>query len=83
MNYELNEINRAIGKLQGEVSSGFKNINKRLDIMNGGIKEGEKRINDLESEVDKSKGVLAIIGSVAGIVASFILNLLLKVWGDK
>ena len=74
-NSSLNEINRSIGKLQGELKSGFSAVNKRLDYINGQGTGRETRINKLESDMDRGRGVIAVIGAVAGIVASFMLDI--------
>ena len=65
---QLNEISRAIGNLEGTVASGFKSMNKRLDKVNGTINSHDTRINKVESEQDKAKGVATILGGMAGVV---------------
>ena len=71
---KLNKIYLAVGKLQGEVSTGFLAITNRLDRMNGTISNHEGRINKNETERDKAKGVLSIIGFIAGAIASAIIS---------
>jgi len=73
---KLNEIHRSIGRIEGTLSTGFSSINKRLDKINGEVYRHDTRINKVESENDKRKGVITIIGAMAGIAASFVLNLL-------
>jgi len=65
---KLNEISRAIGRLEGSVDIGFETITGRLDRMNGTLKSHDKRINKVESEQDKAKGIATILGGIAGTV---------------
>ena len=72
----LIEISRSLGVVEGELKIGFSSINKRLDKINGEVSKHDTRINKVESENDRRKGVITIIGAMAGIAASFVLNLL-------
>jgi len=65
---KLNEISRAIGRLEGNVDTGFKAVTNRLDRMNGTIKGHDTRINKVESEQDKTKGIATILGGIAGAI---------------
>jgi len=69
---QLNNIERKIGELIGEV----KGINKRLDTSNGNISKNQDRINKLESFKDNLTGRITIIVIIAGTAVSIVGSLL-------
>ena len=71
----LTEIYRAIGRLEGDVKTGFKGIHQRLDTANGRLNNHGDRINDNENDIAVSKGKAIAYGAIGGIVIS-ILGLL-------
>ena len=71
----LSEIYRAIGRLEGDVKTGFKGIHQRLDTANGRLNNHGDRINDNENDIAVSKGKAIAYGAMGGIVIS-ILGLL-------
>ena len=63
MNNQLhNEIMRSLGRIEGEV----KGINQRLDVINGTLKDYDKRINIAENEVTSIKAKAAMLGALLG-----------------
>lgn len=72
----LNEINRSVGRIEGEV----RGINARLDKMNGTIGANTDKIDGLETDRDKQRGVFAVIGAIAGVVATFVWKIVEKVF---
>jgi len=64
----LNGIHRSLGRLEGSVSSGFQSVNARLDKINSTVETHNVRINKVESEQDKTKGIATILGGIAGAI---------------
>ena len=78
---KLNEISRAIGNLEGTVEMGFQSINAKLTRMNGTLESHDTRINKVESEQDKAKGIATILGGIAGTVIIVVKYAIDKVSG--
>lgn len=68
----INELCKEVGELKGVVKTGFRNVNSRLDKMNGSADKREKRINKLESDNDQRKGVIATVSGVTSVVVTII-----------
>ena len=67
------DIQRSLGRIEGKVEEGFKNINKRLDGVNDSLKTHDTAINDLQTFKDETKGeakgvikIASIGGAIAG-----------------
>ena len=65
----LTEINRTMGEVVGEV----KGINKRLDKLNGSVKNHDARINKNESKLDTMLGKVSVIGSLGVFIGGLIM----------
>lgn len=65
-----NQIMRALGNLEGKVDG----INNRLDVLNGRVAKHDERLGNLDISDSKQNIKLGIIGTVAGLVGSFILS---------
>ena len=66
-------IQRALGDLEGAMREGFKGIHSRLDILNGSVEKHDEKINDLETFRDTSKGKMAIIATAFGTLSALIV----------
>lgn len=80
-NKEFNEISRAIGDLEGTVRGGFISVNSRLDKINGRLNVHDTKININEANIDKQKGVIVVLGGMAGVIVSFAANAVNKFLG--
>lgn len=65
-------IERSIGRLEGIVKTGFDEINKRLDRMNGTIKDHDGKINQLETFRDNYEGQEKQVGKMASIFGAIV-----------
>jgi len=65
----LTEINRTMGEVVGEV----KGINKRLDKLNGSVKNHDDRINTNESKLDTMLGKVSVVGSLGVFIGGLIM----------
>ena len=61
---KLNEIHRAIGRVEGTLTG----VHNKLDKINGTLDKHDTRINKVESDVDQAKGKATLLGGVAGFV---------------
>ena len=73
MTNQLDQISQAIGKLQGQVETGFTAINNRLDRQNGSIKCHDDRINELETFRDTMVGKISVISAIFGFIGAMVL----------
>jgi hypothetical protein len=82
---DLNDVMRAIGKLEGSLASGFDAVNKRLDISNGRLNKHDEHISSLEETRSEAAGrssafswtsstLAGLLGLAAGLIGSFIQN---------
>ena len=65
----LIEMNKTMGEVVGEV----KGINKRLDKLNGSVKNHDDRINKNESKIDTMLGKVSVIGSLGVFIGGLIM----------
>ena len=65
----LTEMNRTMGEVVGEV----KGINKRLDKLNGSVKNHDDRINTNESKLDTMLGKVSVVGSLGVFIGGLIM----------
>ena len=70
------EIFRAIGRLEGQVTEGFKGVHSRLDKLNGRVDDHGKKIGVNKSNIDVAKGKAMGAGFVAGVIGSVITIIL-------
>lgn len=68
------EIMLAIGNLQGTVNG----INDRLDKVNGRLGKHDEQIANLRIEGAVGKTKIGIIGAIGGLLASFLLKLIIR-----
>ena len=68
------EIYRIVGSIEGEV----KGMNGRLDRINGTLKAHDNKIDFLEAESNKRKGIVTVIGGIAGVLVSIAWK-----WAEK
>ena len=68
----LNALERCIGRLEGKMDSVLGQLNK----MNGAIISHEQRINLLESDNDRRKGVVAFVGAGAGLAVGIVWEII-------
>ncbi len=64
------DIQRSIGRLEGIIKVGFKEINRRLDEMSGTIIKHADEINELETFRDEYRGQEKQITKIAGIAGA-------------
>jgi hypothetical protein len=76
-----NEISRSLGRLEGKIEEGFAALQKETAKITATLNDHEKRIRSIEGDIAHAKGVVAIIGGIAGIIASATLNFIKKIWG--
>ena len=76
---ELNEINRAIGNLEGTIKEGFKAVNFRLDKINGSLDNHETRLNRNETKIDEATGSAKMLAIIWGVIIT-IVNLVIGFW---
>ena len=62
------EIFRAIGNIEGDI----KGIHTQMKIQNGRLNTHSKRINDVESSIDQTKGRAMGAGFIAGAIGGII-----------
>jgi len=62
-------ILQAIGELGGKVDG----INKRLDTMNGSLKDHDKRINKNESKIDITMGKVSVASAIFGFIGACVI----------
>jgi len=67
------EILRAIGRLEGAMTEGFKAIHARQDVANGKLIKHDEKIDELESYRDQLKGRVAVIAGGVGFVGSLVV----------
>ena len=63
----MDNIERAIGNLEGTMKTGFKEINRRLDKTNGTIEDHNDKIDKLETFKDQTEGAKKETTRIAGI----------------
>lgn len=63
----------SLGEIKGEV----KGINNRLDRMNGSLKTHDSKIDCLERDVNKAKGITTIISILFGVIGAALFK---KLW---
>ncbi len=75
----LEDINRAIGCLEGKIDVVFENITNRLDKINGTNEKQEIRISKIENKISTSDGkiagiafIISFVVSIAGIVWKYL-----------
>lgn len=68
------EILRAIGRLEGTVSTGFENVNNRLAQLNGKVADHEKRLGAIAVSDGQQNVKLGIIGTVGGLIGALVLK---------
>lgn len=72
------DLERAVGRLEGKIDQGFNNLCQRIDRLNDGVfgRDGiERRLRDCESEVRQIKtqaGMIAFFVSALAAIAMWI-----------
>jgi prefoldin subunit 5 len=66
------EIERSIGRIEGKVDE----IIRRLERMNGSVDKHEQRLNLIDQEIARSKGIAAGISFVISTISAIIAYLL-------
>ena len=57
---------------EGYVFAKLENLDRKLDQVNGTIKEHEQRIDANSQDIAKAKGLAAALGAVFGFLAAFV-----------
>ena len=57
---------------EGYVFAKLENLDRKLDQVNGAIKEHERRIDANSQDIAKAKGWAAALGAVFGFLAAFV-----------
>ncbi len=57
---------------EGYVFAKLENLDRKLDQVNGTIKEHERRIDANSQDIAKAKGLAAALGAVFGFLAAFV-----------
>lgn len=74
---KLQGIEKAIGKLEGITEIGFKNVNNRLDKLNGKILKHDKDIDVIQEKQSISEGKVAgmiLIISTLLVIISLVIS---------
>jgi len=65
---ELNNLERSIGRIEGKIDGILEHLRK----INGSIEKHDCRIDTIEQEISRHKGIVAGISAVVSIIVSVI-----------
>lgn len=71
---DLDQTSQAIGKLQGAMEQGFKDINKQINDKFGALPCAihQSDIDSLKADRNKVIGIVAVLGMIFGLIGWFL-----------
>lgn len=70
----MNDLERAVGRLEGEIKSGFRDLAARIDRMHRGVFDDggiEPRLRDVEYDMREIKTKAGLIATGVSIMVAF------------